>query len=475
MTKRKFTDLLGDRAFWRTTARLAIPIALQNLLISSFALVDTVMVSQLGGVELSATGMAGQWVWLLNIFLFGAASGGAVFISQYWGVNDRKGIHRVMGISFLVVAVFLLPFFLIPLISPTLVLSFFTKEAEVVAVGSRYIAIALWSYPAIAINSVVSNVLRSTEHVKLPMAVSFVTTVLNGVLNACLIFGLGPFPQMGVEGAAVATVVSAWAGPVLLIVISLLQKNILRASPRDVFCIPKSECRAFFKRSAPAAFNEILWGAGTLVINLIYSNISAEMFGGVTILRSVENIAFAFIQGLGAACCVLVGKTVGSGQIREAIRDARRFGILVPLFSVVLGVSVILARPLLIALFNFSGTLSELTLETAYGVLLIYGLEIAMRNIPYIQVVGIYRSGGDTFTAAIFDIGCLWLLSIPATALAAYLGAPFLLVFAITYMVEDWPKCVCCLIHFRRGGWIKPVTEEGRAGLEAYRAELAAK
>ena len=120
-----------------------------------------------------------------------------------------------------------------------------------VAVGSRYIAIALWSYPAIAVNSVVSNVLRSTEQVKLPMAVSFVTTVLNGILNACLIFGLGPFPEMGVEGAAVATVVSAWAGPVLLVVISYFQKNILRAPLRDVFSIPKAECREFFKRSAP--------------------------------------------------------------------------------------------------------------------------------------------------------------------------------------------------------------------------------
>ena len=473
MKKRKLSVYLGDGAFWRTTARLAIPIALQNLLISSFALVDTVMVSQLGGVELAATGMAGQWVWLLNIFLFGAASGGAVFISQYWGVGDRRGIHRVMGISLIISAVFLLPFLLLPLFSPSLVLSFFTKEAAVAEVGSRYIAIALWSYPAIALNSVVSNVLRSTEHVKLPMLVSLFTTVLNGVLNACFIFGLGPFPEMGVEGAALATVISSWAGPVLLVLISYFQKNILRASLRDLFTIPKEECRVFLKRSFPAAFNEILWGAGTLVINLIYSNISAEMFGGVTILRTVENIAFSFIQGLGAACCVLVGKTVGSGHIREAIRDARRFGVLVPLVSVVLGGAVILLRPVLVSVFNFSGNLSALTLETAYGVMLVYGLEIALRNIPYIQVVGIYRSGGDTFTAAIFDIGCLWLLSIPATALAAYLGAPFLLVFAITYIVEDWPKCVCCLIHFKKGTWIKPVTEEGRAGLAAYRAENA--
>ena len=95
----KLTDYLGDKPFWRVTVKLAVPVALQNVLTSSFQLVDTLMVSQLGDVTLSAVGMAAQWGWLCGLLGFGLCSGMSVFISQYWGVKDLKGIRRVMGIG----------------------------------------------------------------------------------------------------------------------------------------------------------------------------------------------------------------------------------------------------------------------------------------------------------------------------------------------------------------------------------------
>ena len=95
----KLTDYLGDKPFWRVTARLALPVALRYVLTSSFQLVAPMMVSRLGDVTLSAVGMAAQWGWLCNLLNFGLCSGMSVFISQYWGVKDHKGIRRVMGLG----------------------------------------------------------------------------------------------------------------------------------------------------------------------------------------------------------------------------------------------------------------------------------------------------------------------------------------------------------------------------------------
>ena len=97
----KLTDYLGDKPFWKVTVRLAVPVALQNVLTSSFQLVDTLMVSRLGDVTLSAVGMAAQWGWMAGLLSFGLCSGMSVFISQYWGVKDLKGIRRVMGLGLL--------------------------------------------------------------------------------------------------------------------------------------------------------------------------------------------------------------------------------------------------------------------------------------------------------------------------------------------------------------------------------------
>ena len=472
MKAKEFSSrFFGDRVFLRQALRLAIPVAAQNLLISSFALVDTVMVSQLGGTELSAVGMAGQWVWLLNIFLFGIASGCSILFSQFWGSRNKEGIYKVMGLAMLLSVGIMVPFLLLPLFTPETIISLFNKAPEVVACGSAYLKIALWSYPAIAVNSAVGAILRSTEHVKMPMLVAAITTVVNASLNYIFIFGLGPIPAMGVEGAAVATVISAWLGPVLLILISLLQKNILYTSPRAYLSAKRAEVAEYLRRVLPVILNEMLWGAGTLVLTMIWSNVGKEEYGGVTILTSCMNVAFSFLQGIGAACCVMVGKQVGAGKTEEAVRDSYRFSVLTPVFCLFLGIAIILLRHPIITLFNMEGNLSTVTLTTASGLLCIYGVEIVFRNIPYIQICGIMRSGGDTLFATLCDVGCLWLFAIPVAFFSVRAGLPFLLCYLMAYISEDWSKTALCFIRLFSGKWIKPVTEEGKAALVAYQEQ----
>lgn len=465
------TRLLGDRPFWKQTLALGIPVALQNLLSASFSMVDTVMVSQLGGDGLSAVGMAGQWSWFFVTLLFGFTSGAAVLQSQYWGARNETGIRRVATVALLGSLLCLLPFFLLSLFAPRLVISFFNSDPAILDIGGRYLRIALWSYPALAMNGVLAATLRSVGQVKLPMVASLLSAALNVLCNYCLIFGAGPIPALGIEGAAIATVISAWFGPVLLLLVSILRKNVLCGSLRSYFGLSRGEVTGAMRRILPVVGNEVLYGLAALVLTMILSNLGKDEYGGVTIFNSVSNLVLSFYQGICSACCITVGTQVGAGRIREAVRDAKRFSLIAPMLSLFLGMGILLFRGPIVLLFGGDGGLSEVTVATAHAILLFYGLEIALRNIPNLQIIGILRAGGNVSAAALFDLVCLWGLVIPVALLTSYLGLPLFAVFVITYLCEDVSKTVLCLIFFFKEKWLMPVTEEGRAALAAYRAE----
>ena len=468
-----FSTYFGDKPFWRIALRLSLPIALQNMLTSSFALIDTLMVSRLGDLALSAVGMAGQWSWFLTLILFGLTSGMSVFASQYWGVDDHKGMRRVLGISLTFALLASFAFTLFAAAMPEHIMRLFNQEAEVVSVGTDYLRIACWSYPAVALTLLLSGFLRSIEKVRVPMVVSAFTTFGNAILNYALIFGKLGLPALGVRGAAAATCISSWMGPVLLLVVSLAQKNHLVRHPRDMVSFRAHHIAAFFKRAFPVIFNETLWGFGIFILQMIYANMGHEYYAAVSIVRTLVELSFSFFAGLGNACVIMVGKSVGSGKIRRAVDDARRFGFLVPLVAFVIGLLLALLRDPLIRIFDLGNNISDLTLQTARTITLFIGLEMMIRMIPYIQIVGIFRSGGDTFTGVLFDAGTLWVLAIPAAALASRVfHLPFTSVLMIAYLVEDLPKAVLCIGWYLSKKWIKPVTAEGKAGLEAYRIEM---
>lgn len=462
----------GDKQFWKVLLRLALPIALQNLLISSLTLVDNLMVGQLGDIALSAVGMANQWSWLMNLLLFGVGSASALFISQYWGTKDIPSIRRTFGIAMISALGMTLIFAIPAIFIPETIMMIFNRTPEVVTEGAAYLRAVSTSYLATAFTSIMAIVLRSTEKVKLPMWISVMTTGINVFFNYCLIFGKLGFPQLGVTGAAIATSISAWTGLILIIIISLIQKNILIAPIKEIFSFTKTQLVEFYKKASPVILNEGMWALGTVLCNAIFSNLGHEYYAAVTILRTFENIAFTFFVGLCNASSVMIGKSIGKGLPDRAIGDSIRFTIIIPMMGLFVGAICAIFRYDLVSVFNISGNVNEVTVTTAATLILTYGLWVPFRNIPYIQIVGIFRPGGDTVVGVKLDLACLWLCALPVTFIAAYvLDLPFTLVFFIMYIFEDIPKSILCLIHYLKLKWIKPVTKEGIEGFERFKAE----
>jgi len=463
-------NLFGGKRFWGSVLSLAIPIAIQNLLTSSFVLVDTLMVGQLGDVALAAVGMAGQWSWLLNMVLFGVCSGAAVFIAQYFGDKNHTGIVKTYGIGLCASVLISFLFLLAGCLVPQVVISIFNRDAGVLDAGVSYLKIAAFSYPAIALNLIFNTVLRSTGRVKIPMYIAFVTTILNAVLDYGLIFGAFGLPALGVRGAALATVISSWSGPVLIYVVSaFLGDDIFFAPIREQFGFQKQMVIDFLKKALPVVLNETLWGLGTIFYNIIFSNLGYEYYAAVTVLRTFENIAFVFFVGLNNAACVMIGRDIGAGNIERALKDAKRFMLLVPLAGAVVGVFILLFREQLVGIFNLGGKITQTTLAAAMGIMAVYALELPIRNIPYVTIVGVFRSGGDTKTGMKYDLLCLWGISLPVTFVVAFiLKIPFVLVFAASYIFEDYLKSFLCIRYFISKKWVRPVTENGQRALREY-------
>ena len=468
----KLSTYLGDKPFWRDTARLALPIALQNMLTSSFALIDTLMVSRLGDLALSSVGMAGQWSWFLNLIAFGVASGMSVFAAQYRGVKNHAGMRRVLGLSLVILLSVSLVFLLAALLFPAAIVTIFNKEPAVIESGASYLRIACFSYPAVTLTIIMSTFLRTIERPKIPMYVSFVTTALNAGLNYILIFGKCGFSPMGVRGAAAATCISSWTGPVLLLAISLAQHNHMVRHPRDLISFTRQEAVAFAKRAFPVVSNETVWALGILALQSIYANMGYEYYAAVSILRSFVELSFAFFVGLGNACVIMVGKSVGAGRIGRCLRDAGRFSLLVPLTAAVIGGLLAVFRHPLVSVFTFGENISALTVETALTITLFCALEMPLRNIPYIQIVGVFRSGGDTLYGMFCDVSTLWVVAVPVAWLAANVWhLPFVWVFLLAYLTEDVPKVALCLQRFFSKKWLRPVTPEGIAGLQRWKQQ----
>lgn len=458
--------LFNDKKFWKNAVKLTVPVALQNLLTSSFTLADTLLVSSLGTVALSAVGMIGQWAWLMNMMLVGFCSATSVFISQFWGIQDLKKIRHIGGISIVFSLAVSVLFTVVSIVIPQYVIRIFNSDPEVVAVGVKYLKVVAFSYIPIALTNILAAVLRAVEDVKLPMYASAFTTVLNIFLDYAMIFGKFGFPQMGVRGAALATVISAWLGVVMIIVISLFRKNIIAAESKEFFKFNRAEIKEYLKKAIPIVINESMWGLGTFTYNIIYGNMGYEYFSALTIVRSFENICFVLFIGICSASSVMIGKSIGMGEIKKGIEDSKRFSIIVPVIAAAVSVLIVVFRHQLVSLFNMGSNISQLAIDTAGIMMLIYAVAFPFRMFPYLQIVSIFRSGGDTFTGAKFELICLWMMSVPATLIAVYVfKVPFLVAYAIMYIFEDIPKVICCLKFYFSKKWIKPVTEEGKKAL----------
>lgn len=437
--------------------RLALPIALQQLLVSCAQLVDTAMVTKLGNITVSAVGVSSRWIFLMNLFYFGISSGSAALISQYWGAKEKSNIRKTCGAAMIfslgVAVIFCVAMALIP----EQLARVFSNEEAVIKEAAKYLRIVAFMGIFNAFNQIACTVLRATEKVNPPLFSSIAAVAINTSLNYVLINGKLGFPMLGIRGAALASLISAVVQAIILMLVMNSSKDVFRAPLKEFLSLSRDFVKKFCAVCLPVVLNEGMWAIGTNIYAMVFARQGSENYAGYTIFSSVEQVAFVFFVGICHACSIMTGKTIGEGKENEAYKLAKRFVIMTPVIGIVTGSVLATFREPLLSLLSIE---TQGAFDLASRLILIYCLWLPIRNIPYTLIVGTFRAGGDTKAGIFYDCISMYLIAVP---LIIYLGmvakVEFHYLLIAMYLGEDLLKTILSIFRFRSKKWIKNLTD----------------
>lgn len=440
---------------FKTLFVIALPIILQNLMQSTVNMLDTLMVGQLGSVEIAAVGLGNQIYMLLNMVLFGISSGGAIFIAQFWGKKENSGIWKMEGVMFSFSIVIALIFTFASVFFPKFLIGLYSKDFHVIEIGARYLRIVAFSFPFFAMSFAFSMALRSTEHVKLPMVATMISLVLNAILNYLLIFGIGFFPSLGIVGAAIATCISRIVECFILFIVAYSKKYEVASSIKNLFSFTLFEVRKFIKIAFPVIINEAIWGLGTSMHSLIMGRTSTEAISAFNITGTISQITWVFFIGVGNAAGIIIGKKIGEGNETEARKYANNLSWFMPVMAIFIGLLLIPISKFLPFMFNVEANI----LVQAKMMLMILMCCYPLNAFNMCWVVGICRAGGDTVFAAIIDVCFMWIIAIPLAACVAYFTNVQPYIIYICLLSEQIFKAIVGFYRIKSGKWLHNVVE----------------
>ena len=352
--KQLYRNMLDDKKFIKKAIAIAIPITFQLLLNTTLNFIDILMIGSLGETTIAAVGLANKVFFVFSLLLFGICSGSSILTSQYFGKKDIKSIRRVLGIS-LVIGLIGSIFFVIPgILCPKLVMNIFTPSTNTIAIGASYLAIVAISYPLTAITNVYTAVLRSINEVRLPVVISLVSIFINIVLNYTLIFGHFGAPALGVQGAALGTLIARIIECLSILTIIYIKNGPAAAKIKELIDFNKEFTKKFFITVTPVIINEFMWGLGVTMYSLVYGRMGDGAVAAITITQNVEQIITVMFQGIGSATAVILGNELGANKLEKADIHAKYLIVMQLVLSLVMGVVCFLIKMPLIRLFSVS-------------------------------------------------------------------------------------------------------------------------
>jgi len=441
----------SEKGFYKRLALLVIPMALQSLITSSLMLLDNLMVSKLGELSLTATGLATQLFSIQFMLLFGFCSGSATFYTQFWGVKDIKNIKKVMGLALVSCLSLSLIFFLVSFFFPINVLLVFTDDMEAAVLGADYLKYAAINFVLLGITMPFSAALRSTKQTLAPMLISVASFFTDVIFNYLLIFGKFGFPMLGVKGAAIATMLARILEVVLTIYTIWGRKNILSGSLKELFSFDWTFAKRVYKNAWVTTANETLWSSAVALQNAAFGRMGITEFAAIQASRTVMDLFQTACFCIGDASLILIGEQLGQNNIEEARKISEKLIKASLTLGAITGTLLILFNKPILALF----TLTDLGVVYAKSLMIVRAITLPMNLINALLIAGIFRAGGDARYAAITEISVMWIYSVPAAFFfALYLKLPVAWVMLLV-QCEGVIKLIILLKRYFSGKWLR--------------------
>lgn len=446
-----------DLDFYKMLMSLAIPIVLQNLLVASLNLLDSIMVGNLGEKAIASVGIANQYYMLFYNTAHGFIMGAGIFVAQYWGKKDIKNIYKFMGLSLIFAMAVTLLFLGGAIFFPENIMEIFTKDSEVIELGKSYLLIVAPSYILTIITLNYEMALRGTGNTKIPMYASLIGLIFNGVLNYVFIFGKFGMVKLGVFGAGLGTLIArCFELGFILYKIYIADKNIVAGKLKEMFDIEKSMITTFLKTALPVVFNDMMWIGGLTVYFLAFSKLGTTATATMQISNTVNNVFNIFGIGIALAGGVIVGNRIGAQEEERAKTEAKKISTFSVMLGVIIGIIFFIISPYIVKLFS----IEDETKKSIVAVLRIMAIVLPVRFFGIMQIIGILRGGGDVVFAILTEVVAVWAVGVPMSFLGVlYFDFPIEYVYAMSCLEEPF-KALATLPRLFSGKWIKNLVKE---------------
>lgn len=442
------------KQFYKMVFALVFPMALQNLINVGVTSADVIMLGKVGETALSASSLAGQVYFILNLIYFGLTSGAAVITAQYWGKGDIRTIEKVLGMSMRVAVLSGAVFTVAALAAPEFLMELLTTDEAIIKEGIGYLRVIACSYIISGITLVYLNILRSVERVVISTVVYSISLLTNVVMNAIFIFGLLGIPAMGVKGAALGTVIARVVELVIAVFYSRKKDTIIRLRVKDLFVKDAVLSKDFRTYAMPVLLNEMAWGCGMATITAIMGHLGSAAVAANSVAQVSRQLSMVVAFGVSGATAIVIGKTIGEGRTELAELYAKRFVRLAFWLGLAGGAVILCVSPVA----RHFLTLTDQAREYLKYMMYIMSYFVVAQSITCTLVVGVFRAGGDTKYGMILEISTLWGGAIVMGLLAGFvfhLPVPLVYVFVAS---DELLKLPFAYRRYRQKKWLKNIT-----------------
>lgn len=439
-----------SNSFFKMVCGLAIPVALQSMLQSSFSMVDQVMIGQLGSVNVAGVGFAGKFASVYSVVISAIGAVEGIMISQYLGQKNKREVRRsfysnlIIGSGLALLFTVLCAWFAEPL------MGLYTQDMATRQSAAGYLVLIAGTFLPMAGATLLSTLFRCMEKPKYPLYASLAASVLNTGLNYVLIFGKFGVTPMGIRGAAIATVIAQWSNFLLMVLMMRGQWNVLAKQEKTVKTAARINWKQYFSILLPILVCEVLWSLGENVYAAIYGHIGTDAGAAMMLTNPVQGLLIGALCGLSQAASVIVGKKLGNEEFEDAYESSKKLIMYGAVGAVALSAIVVLTGAWYVEIYQVEDTVKELTRQ----ILSAYALVAPFKVLNMILGGGIIRSGGRTKFVMYIDMIGTWGFGVPLGLLAA-----FVLKLSVPYVyfilsLEECLRFAISMVVFRKRNWM---------------------
>lgn len=448
--------MVREKRFYKTFASMTGVIAMQNLITFAVNLADNVMIGAYSQTALSGVAIVNQIQFLLQMLMLGTGSAIGVLGAQYWGKKELQPIRKATSTGVLLGVILSGIMMLVVFFFPNQTMGLLTNEQAVIAEGSKYLVIVCFSYVFFAVSNNLLSALRAVETVNIGFIVNLIALVVNITLNYGLIYGRLGMPEMGVEGAAIATLSARVVEFLVVVIYVLLFDKKICWRPKNLLSIDKAMFRDFIKVGMPLILANGIWGVAMSVQTAILGRLGEDTIAANSIATTLFQVVSVVTYAASTTSGVMIGITVGEGDIPRVKAYTKTMQILFLGIGVVTGLTLYACTDLIIGLYDVTPAAAELSRQF----IAVLSVTVVGTSYQCACLTGIVTGGGDTRFVLINDLIHQWLIVIPAAFLSAFVFHAPVWVTLACLKADQILKCFVAVVKVNRYSWIHILTKE---------------